>query len=112
MTALLDVFLLADEAVIPPQINTLDDRPDFFHALQRRLVFYTAANCILYPLPEIGGNLQVSQHINDLLIDRLFWYGMLRTLPVAAILAQATIVAIIAPVVPVRPVLAELHIRS
>lgn len=112
LAALLDILLLADETVIPAQVDPFNDFPDFLHALQRRLVLHTVAHGGLHPLTEVVGNLQVGQHIDDLLIDQFLLDAVLRTRPVPALLTQTAIVTIFPAVVPVGSHLAVVLVHQ
>jgi len=98
--------------MIPPQVDALDDLPDILHPLQCGFVLYAVAHGGFNPLPEVSGNLQVGQHVDDLLIDRLLLDGVLRAGTIAAFFAQAAVVPVLAPLVPVGSHLAVILIHQ
>ncbi|HLV37458.1 MAG TPA: hypothetical protein VKY59_20230 [Spirillospora sp.] len=112
LAALLDILLLADETMIPPQVDAFDDLPDFLHPLQGSFVLYAIAHGGFNPLPEVGGNLQIGQHVDDQLVDQFLPNSVLWAGPVAAILAQTAIITIPPAVVPVGSHLAVVLIHQ
>jgi hypothetical protein len=91
LATFLDVVLFRDKALVPAQVNTLDNLSSFFHALQRGGILYPISDGGFHPLPEAIGNLQLGKDVHHLLVDDADPNLLLAAALITAIPAQAAI---------------------